>query len=68
MVVLSPSRMSWGALLGVYATPLVVAGHWQIDQGLGGADEVGVLATILLFGTASVVGAFVHGTFYYLGE
>ena len=68
MVVLSPSRMIWGALLGVFATPLVLAGFWQVYQGLGGGNESGVLATILLFGCASVFGAFVHGTFYYMGE
>jgi hypothetical protein len=27
-----------------------------------------VLATIGLFGIASIIGAFVHGTFYYMGE
>lgn len=68
MVVLSPNRMIWGALLGVFATPLVVAGYWQIYQGLGGENVSGVMATILLFGCASIIGAFVHGTFYYMGE
>ena len=37
MVVLSPNRMIWGALLGVFATPLVLAGFWQVYQGLRGA-------------------------------
>lgn len=68
MVVLSPNRMIWGALLGVFATPLVLAGFWQVYQGLSGANESVVLLTILLFGCASVFGAFVHGTFYYMGE
>ncbi len=68
MAVLSPDRMIWGALLGVFATPLVLAGFWQVYQGLGGANESVVLATVLLFGCASVIGAFVHGTFYYMGE
>jgi len=68
MVVLSPNRMIWGALLGVFATPLVLAGFWQVYQGLGGADASLVLATVGLFGSASVIGAFVHGTFYYMGE
>ena len=68
MVVLSPRRMIWGALLGVFATPLVLAGYWQIYQGMRGANAVLVLITILLFGCASVIGAFVHGSFYYLGE
>lgn len=68
MVVLSPNRMGWGALLGVFATPLVMAGYWQIYRGLTGADTSFVLITILLFGCASIIGAFVHGSFYYLGE
>jgi len=68
MVVLSPDRMIWGALLGVFATPLVLAGFWQVYHGLNGADESLTLATGLLFAVASVIGAFVHGTFYYMGE
>jgi hypothetical protein len=68
MAVLSPNRMIWGALLGVFATPLVLAGFWQAYQGLGGANEAIRLAVVLLFGSASVVGAFIHGTFYYMGE
>jgi hypothetical protein len=68
MVVLSPNRMIWGALLGVFAAPLVLAGYWQVYQGLGGANASAVLATVGLFGSASVIGAFVHGTFYYMGE
>jgi hypothetical protein len=68
MVVLSPNRMIWGALLGVFAAPLVLAGYWQIYQGLSGANATLVLTTVLLFGSASVIGAFVHGTFYFMGE
>src|SRR4030095_12467080 len=68
MVVLSPNRMIWGALLGVFATPLVLAGIWQVYQGLNGANASAVLATVLLFGIGSIIGAFVHGTFYYMGE
>ena len=68
MVVLSPNRMIWGALLGVFATPLVAIGFWQVYQGLSGANATAVLATVLLFGVGSVLGAFVHGTFYYMGE
>jgi hypothetical protein len=68
MVVLPPNRMIWGALLGVFATPLVLAGIWQVYQGLHGANESLTLITGLLFATSSVIGAFVHGTFYYMGE
>ena len=68
MVVLPPSRMIWGALLGVFATPLVMSGFWQVYQGLEGANQTLTLVMALLFAIASVIGAFVHGTFYYLGE
>jgi hypothetical protein len=68
MVVLPPSRMIWGALLGVFATPLILVGFWQVYQGLNGANTTLTLVTGLLFAVAAVVGAFVHGTFYYLGE
>ena len=68
MVVLPPSRLTWGALLGVFSTPLILAGFWQVYQGLDGANESWTLITFLLFASASMIGAFVHGTFYYMGE
>jgi uncharacterized protein DUF6796 len=68
MVVMPPARLIWGALLGVFATPLVIVGYWQVYLGLGGGAAPLALATIALFGCASVIGAFVHGSFYYLGE
>lgn len=68
MVVLTPNRMIWGALIGVFATPLILLGFWQVYQGLSGGNVWAVLATVGLLGCASVIGAFVHGTFYYMGE
>ena len=68
MVVLSPNRMMWGALIGVFSTPLILMGFWQVYQGLGGANASLGLATFGLFGTASIIGAFVHGSFFYMGE
>jgi hypothetical protein len=68
MVVLPLNRLLWGALIGVFATPLMLVGFWQVYQGLDGANASWALATVGLFGTASVIGAFVHGTFYYMGE
>lgn len=68
MAALSPNRMIWGALLGVFAAPLVLSGFWQVYQGLTGANEFIVLTTVLLFATASALGGFVHGTFYFMGE
>jgi hypothetical protein len=68
MIMLSPNRMIWGALIGVFSTPLVLLGFWQVYQGLSGANAGAVLATVGLFGIASVIGAFVHGSFFYMGE
>ncbi len=68
MVALPPNRMIWGALIGVFATPLLLAGFWQVYQGLSGANESLTLLTGLMFAVSSVIGAFVHGTFYYMGE
>ena len=68
MIVLPPNRLIWGALLGVFATPLVLLGFWQVYHGLDGANTSLVLTTIGLFATASIIGAFVHGTFYFMGE
>ncbi|MBN8583090.1 MAG: hypothetical protein J0L96_20665 [Anaerolineae bacterium] len=68
MVVLSPKRLTWGALIGVFATPLLMLGYWQVYQGLGGDNSLAVLATVGLLGSASIIGAFVHGSFYYFGE
>jgi hypothetical protein len=68
MVILAPRRLIWGALLGVFSTPLVMAGYWQVYQGLTGANVSLMLVTCILFAIASIIGAFVHGTFYYMGE
>ena len=68
MVALSPNRMMWGALIGVFATPLMLAGFWQVYQGLSGANVWAIGATVGLFGIASVIGTFVHGSFFYMGE
>ena len=69
MVVLSPNRMIWGALLGVFATPLVLAGFWQVYQGIEWRKCIAQRWQLrLLFAIASIIGAFVHGTFYYMGE
>lgn len=68
MIVLSPTRLIWGALIGVFSTPLILLGFWHAYQGLSGVDAWAALATFGLFGTASIIGAFVHGSFYYMGE
>lgn len=68
MITFSPRRMMWGALIGVFSTPLILLGFWGVYQGLGGANAWVAAAVFGLFGTASVIGAFVHGSFFYMGE
>lgn len=68
MVGLSWSRLVRGGLLGVFATPLLLAGFWQVYQGLLPSGLWLALPPLILFGWASVVGTFVHGSFIYLGE
>ena len=63
MVVLSPRRLMWGALLGVFATPFVIVGYWQIYQGFKSANATIAITTVSLFVIASVIGAFAMGRF-----
>jgi hypothetical protein len=65
---LSASRLAGGALLGVFATPLVLFGTWQLYEGLRPAGEWLALVTALLLGSSYVIGAYVHGSFYHLGD
>ncbi len=68
MVALPFWRLSWGALLGVFAAPLTLAGYWQIYQGLSPAAPSAALPPILIWVASVAIGAFVHGTFYFFGE
>ena len=68
MVKFSSQRMMWGALVGVFTTPLILAGFWQVYQGLAGGNETLRLITLILFAIATIIGTFVHGTFFYMGE
>lgn len=68
MTALSPTRLMWGALLGVFMTPLILIGFWHAYKGLSGFNAWGALTVFGLFGSATIIGAFVHGSFYYMGE
>lgn len=68
MVALPSQRLVRGGLLGVFVAPLLLAGYWQVYQGLLPAGVGWALPPIVLFVCALVVGAFVHGSFIYLGE
>jgi hypothetical protein len=67
-VILPHARLRQGALLGLFATSLYLTGYWQVYQGLGNANGFLTLITIILCASASIIGAFVHGAFYYMGE
>lgn len=65
---LGTRRLMLGALVGVLATPLVLVGMWMMYQGLQPAGVWLALPPVLLFGYAMIIGAYVHGSFYHLGE
>jgi hypothetical protein len=68
MAELATRRIVPGGLLGVFATPLVLFGWWQLYRGLELAGPLAALGPALLFGAASVVGAFVHGWFMAIAD
>jgi hypothetical protein len=61
-------RLMWGGLLGVFATPLVLAGLWLLYSGLAPAGPWAAWPPVLLFGLGFILAPFVHGSFIYLGE
>lgn len=68
LAVIPSRRLAWGGLLGVFAAPLMLAGIWQVYQGLRPAGVWLALPPALLFTYAMVIGPFIHGSFIYLGE
>ena len=68
MAELSWPRLLWGGLLGVFATPLVMASLWLLYTGLAPAGGWAAWPPVLLFGLSFVLAPFVHGSFIYLGE
>jgi hypothetical protein len=65
---LDPARIIPGGFLGVFGTPLVLLGWWLVYRGLAPAGEVAAAVPAVLFGVASVIGAFVHGWFMALAD
>ncbi len=61
-------RLAWGGLVGVLATPLLVAGLWHLYYGLAPAGAWLAWPPVLLFGVSFILAPFVHGSFIYLGE
>ena len=68
MAELSWPRLMWGGLLGVFATPLLLASLWLLYSGLAPAGPWAVWPPVLLFGLGFILAPFIHGSFIYLGE
>lgn len=68
MVALPWWRLMWGGLLGVFATPLLLAGLWPLYTGLEPAGPWAVWPVVVLFGIGFAMSPFVHGAFMFLDE
>jgi len=63
-----PKRLAAGALLGVFATPLVLAGVWLVYRALAPAGPWFAMPAGLLLAGATILGGYVHGSFLHLAE
>lgn len=68
LVGMPSSRLELGAMLGVFATPLVLAGIWLVHQALVPAGAGVAWGVSGLLTVASVIGCFVHGAFLPVAE
>ena len=64
----STERLAAGALVGVFATPLYLAGLWHIFQASKPGGTRWSLPPFLLMVTGISIAAFVHGSFFYVAE
>ena len=64
----SPGRLAAGALAGVFATPLYLAGLWHIFLASRPGGPRWALPPFVLLGAGICIASFVHGSFFYLGE
>jgi hypothetical protein len=60
-------RLVWGGLLGVCMTPLVMSGSWVLYHALKPAGPWWSVPVALLWLAGYPIGAFIHGSFIYLG-
>jgi len=60
-------RLVWGGLLGVCMTPLVMSGSWVLYQALKPAGAWWSVPPALLWLAGYPIGAFIHGSFIYVG-
>ena len=64
----STERLAAGALVGVFITPLYLAGIWHIFQASKPGGTRWSLPPFLLLITAFSIAPFVHGSFFYVAE
>jgi hypothetical protein len=64
----STERLAAGGLVGVFSTPLYLAGVWHIFEASKPGGTRWSLPPFLLLVTAVSIAPFVHGSFFYLGE
>lgn len=65
---LPASRLAWGGLLGVLATPLLLSGLWLVYTALRPAGLWQALAPSLLLACSLILAPFVHGSFIYVEQ
>lgn len=64
----STERLAAGALVGVFSTPLYLAGIWHIFQASRRGGPRWSVPPFLLLVTAVSTAPFVHGSFFYVAE
>ena len=64
----STARLAAGGLIGVFSTPLYLAGAWHIFQASRSGGTRWSLPPFLLLVTAFSIAPFVHGSFFYVAE
>lgn len=64
----SPRRLVWGGLIGVFSSPFMLLGSGLLFYTLTPAGWWSAAIPAALLAASVVVGAFVHGSFIYLGE
>jgi hypothetical protein len=64
----STERLAAGGLVGVFSTPLYLAGIWHIFEASKPGGTRWSLPPFLLLVTAFSIAPFVHGSFFYVAE
>lgn len=62
------SRLAWGGLLGVLATPLLLPGLWLVYTALRPAGLWQAVAPALFLAYSLILAPFVHGSFIYVEQ